>query len=68
MESTLPANQRDTYPTQPQFTPPTAAARVETAATSSRNLPLEILAATPFGDTDFRRQLGIERWGWGLND
>lgn len=47
---------------------PTVAAVVPASELQKPGLPLEIVATAPYEDTDFRRKLGIERWGWGLND
>jgi hypothetical protein len=30
--------------------------------------PPGVLASSANWDTDFRKKIGIERWGWGLND
>jgi hypothetical protein len=67
MESTFTAAPRETFSPAPTLNLPAAAVRAETVASAGK-LPLEMLASTPFADTDFRRKIGIERWGWGLND
>ena len=30
--------------------------------------PADVVAVSTNWDTDFRKKIGIERWGWGLND
>jgi hypothetical protein len=68
MQSTMPAAPRDPFPPQTKLNLPAVTARAKTTTATNGKLPLEILAASPFADTDFRRKIGIERWGWGLND
>ena len=69
MESTFTAATREIFQPQPHFAAAPAVTLATTTATISGNQkPMEILATSPFGDTDFRKKIGIERWGWGLND
>jgi hypothetical protein len=46
-----------------------ALARLAVPATSLEStVPAGVVAVSANWDTDFRKKIGIERWGWGLND
>ena len=69
MKTNLAATTRETYSPPPPLMTPSTTTRLETQTTTNAGkLPMEILAASPFADTAFRAKIGIERWGWGLND
>ncbi len=53
---------------QPHLESPSLA-RVAVQATSLEGTaPVGVVAVSANWDTDFRKKLGIERWGWGLNE